>query len=88
MKSIRSFKKYNESLGRDSKSSLSNLKDDLQFVIEYDVEPSEAIEVIDEIINMEWEQIEELSQSILTNKNKSAKDNFTLRLIDRYCSPY
>jgi hypothetical protein len=78
--------KLSESLSEESKSDLINLKNELQFVSEFDIEIYEAIKVIDELHKMNWEQIEEWRTHLITNYTTTQLEDFTLRLIDRYCS--
>jgi hypothetical protein len=85
MSDVRSSKLW-ESLDEKSKSDLINLKNELQFVSEFDIEIYEAIKVIDELHRMNLEQIEELRTHLITNYTTTQLENFTLRLIDRYCS--
>ena len=82
---VRSSKLW-ESLGEKSKSDLINLKNELQFVSEFDIEIYEAIKVIDELHKMNPEQIEEWRTHLITNYTTTQLEDFTLRLIDRYCS--
>lgn len=72
-------------LSKSSKEDLASLREELQFVSEFDIELHEAIEFIDRIQKMDWEQIEELRKK-LSPSHSSSLDYFCLRVIDRYCS--
>lgn len=86
----RKIEKFNtfikESLSKESMSDLTNFKNELEFVSEFEIELYEAIQVIDAIQKMTWEQIEEWRLHLSTNSSLTEIDKFTLRLIDRYCS--
>ncbi len=75
-----------ENLSEESKSDLINLKNELQFVSEFDIEIYEAIDVIEKLHKMNWKQIEEWREHLVTNYSTTHLDDFVLRLIDRYCS--
>jgi hypothetical protein len=77
--------KINENLSQSSIGDLINLKDQLQFVSEFDIELYEAIDVIEKLHKMNWEQIEEWREHIITNHRTTKVEDFVLRLIDRYC---
>jgi hypothetical protein len=78
--------KINENLSESSKDDLINLKSELEFVNEYEIEIYEVVEIIDKLLKMSWDEIEGWREHIDTNYTKGDKDKFTLRLIDRYCS--
>jgi len=83
------IKKFNESLGKESKQDLTNLRESLSELLPYDnLSISEAIGIITELIEMSWTDIEEWRESLATNYYKDDKDNFTLDIIDRHCSPF
>jgi len=88
MNDLKHIKRFNENseLSEESKSDLINLKKELQFVGKFDIEIHEAIKVIDELHKMNWEQIEEWRTHLITNYSTTKLEDFTLRLIDRYCS--
>jgi hypothetical protein len=71
-------------LKEDIESDLINLKNELEFVSEFDIEIYQAIKVIDELHKMNCEQIEELRTHLITNYPTTELEDFTLRLIDRY----
>jgi hypothetical protein len=78
--------KIDEKLSQSSIDDLINLKNELQFVMGFDIEIYEAIEVIEQLHKMNWEQIEEWREHIITNYSTTKVEDFVLRLIDRYCS--
>lgn len=87
LKYMKHIKNYNESLSESSKGDLIDLKNELEFLSEFDnVSLHEVIEVIDTILNMKWEDIEEWREHLETNHRRDDKDNLTIRLIDRFCS--
>ena len=83
---MKHLKKYYESLAESSKNDLESFKIDLEFINRYDIETHEAIDIIDKLLKMEWSEIEEWREHITTNYSKDDKDEFTVELIDRYCS--
>lgn len=85
---MRHLKKFegNEYLNEESKEDLTNLKNELEFINDYDIELHEAIEVIDKLQTMSWKEIEEYRSHLETNESTTDLEDFTLRLIDRYCS--
>lgn len=85
---MRHLKKFegNEYLNEESKEDLTNLKNELEFINDYDIELHEAIEVIDKLQTMSWKEIEEYRSHLETNESTIDLEDFTLRLIDRYCS--
>ncbi len=85
---MKHLKKFNESLNESSKEDLKTLKESIRFVSEYeDMETHEAIDVIDKLLKSSWSEIEEWRESLLTNHHNDDTGNFTIELIDRYCSP-
>lgn len=89
LKHIKGFKesyKINENISESSKDDLIDLKNELKFINEYNVEIYEVIEIVDKLLTMSWSEIEEWREHIDTNYTKDNKDKFILRLIDRYCS--
>ena len=76
----------NENLSEGSMNDLTNLMNELKFVSEFNIELYEAIEVINKLIKMNLEQIIEWRDHIDTNYSTTHLEDFTLRLIDRYCS--
>lgn len=86
MKHIKKFGKLSESLSEESKSDLTDLRNELQFVSEFDIELYEAIDVIDKIHKMTWDEIEEYREHLVTNYSTTKLEDFTIQLIDRFCS--
>lgn len=80
------LKRFNEHLSESSKNDLVRLKEALGFVSEYDIELYEAIDVIDKLLKMDWEEIEEWREHLETNESRIDIDDFTIRLINSYCS--
>jgi hypothetical protein len=78
--------KINENLSQSSIDDLINLKNKLQFVSKFDIDLYEAIDVIEKLHKMNWEEIEEWREHIITNYRTTKIEDFVLRLIDRYCS--
>jgi hypothetical protein len=78
----------NESISMSSNNELIVLKNSIELISKYDMEFYQAIEVIDKLINMtDWKDIEKWREHLLTNYRRSDLDDFTVELIDRYCSP-
>jgi len=80
------IKRITETLSRSSENDLTDLKNELEFINEFDVELYEVIEVLDKILNMSFDDIQDWRDHIETNAHKSKIDELTLRIIDRYCS--
>ena len=80
------LKRFNEHLSESSKNDLVRFKEALEFVSEYDIELYEAIDVIDKLLKMDWEEIEEWREHLETNESRIDIDDFTIRLSNSYCS--
>lgn len=78
---IRKFSEVSESLNQSSKDDLINLKNELEFINKFDIKPHEIIIIINQLLKMNWNEIENFKEEA-----KSHNDEFTVRLIDRYCS--
>ena len=88
MNNIKSFIQYkiNENLSQSSKEDLKGLRDELVFINNYNVDIYSVIQILNELLTMNWTDILELREHINTNYSKDDKDELTLRIIDRYCS--
>jgi len=77
-----------ESLNDESIKDLDTFKSGLQLMGQFDIEPYEAIECIDTLLESTWEDIEEIQQSLSTNhpSSNSEKEKFMLELINKWCS--
>jgi len=67
-----------------SKLDLINLKTELQFINEFHIELYEVIDIIEELQNSTQEQINEWQSHLITNYSLTQKEEFTLRLINRF----
>lgn len=80
------IKNFNEHLSESSKTDLESFKESLELVSEYDIEVYEAIDVVNQLLKMTWEEIEEWRDHLESNESKIDIDDFTIRLINSYCS--
>lgn len=80
------IKNFNEHLSESSKTDLESFKEALELVSEYDIEVYEAIDVVNQLLKMTWEEIEEWRGHLETNESKIDIDDFTIRLINEYLS--
>lgn len=82
---MKHIKKFNENnISKESINDLISLRDELEFIKEYNVDMWEVIELIDKIIKSTLEDIEEWREHLTTNYKRSNKDELTIRLIDRF----
>lgn len=93
MKNIKSYKLFEkkkigeiETLNKESIHDLTEFKDALTFVSEYNLDIYDVIELIDKLLNSNWSEIMEIRNHLSTNETRSDKDEFMIELIDRYCS--
>ena len=66
------------------KNSLQNLRSELEYIVEFELEPYEVITIIDGILNSSIEDNKEEREHLLTNYRRSKKDELTIKLIDRF----
>lgn len=80
------IKRITETLSNSSIDDLNELKNELEFINNFNVEIYEVIELIEKLLSMSFNDIEDWREHIDTNSHKSQIDELTLRIIDRYCS--
>ncbi len=73
-------------LNDESKSVLINFKNKLVLTNEFDIDLNDAIKLIDTIYQMNWTDIEEMRESIISKHDVTELEKFGLKIIDRYCS--
>ena len=83
LKYIKNFDRA-KGLSDESRNDLTNFKDDLLFVSEFDIELYEAIQIIDKILKSNLDQIQEWRDHLTTNYATTKNNDFILELIDRY----
>lgn len=86
---IKKFGEINENistLNDESIKDLETLKDNLNFISNYNLQIFEIIECIDILLNRDWDNIVELKEHLETNAFLNDKESFMLKLINNWCS--